>query len=149
MWVMALVSSVVTAAQSRIRSVLHLDGRGSSHLSRYWWADCVCSRNGVTWLVEMVGRTGAGNHRGFKRHTQHCLEDCTHKHIRSRYTHALISRSAYTHFLCSANQWGCTGEIYSIRFRFTPNDLLTSGHLNLWFRMVWFLLGCSFIAQET
>lgn len=32
-------------------------------------------------MVEGVGRTGVGNHKGFKRHTQHCLEDCTtHTH---------------------------------------------------------------------
>lgn len=109
MWVTALVSSVVTAAQSRIQSFLRQDGRGSSRLSRYWWGGCVFSHNGVTWLVEIVGRTGAGNHRGFKRHTQHCLEDCTHTRTSDVDIHVPSSEGLHTHtfyvLLISEDAW--------------------------------------------
>lgn len=112
MWVTALVSSVVTAAQSWIQSFLQLDGRTSSRLSGYWWAGRTFRCNAVTWLVGTVGRAGAANHRRFKRHT--VLR--TH-HIRT----LMHTRPTHTLYVPLSNHWRltkCTRRPVDLYLRF-------------------------------
>lgn len=85
-------------------------------------------------MVEGVGHTGVGNHKGFKRHTQHCLEDCTHTHTRPSdldiHVPSSVGLRTHTFYVLLISE-DARGRFTVLDLDLPPNDLLTSGHLNL------------------